>query len=96
MVLVVLVLTMAGCGNKSEITISVEGIGDYELNEIPTGLENCATTDDGITVTVKEDGEYEFGIEDENENEYYFTLKYKDKKAEVQTSDELTINLSIK
>lgn len=88
--------SLTGCGNKSEISISVEGIGDYEMVEIPTGVVNFSHTQDGITLTVEENGEYEFAIKDSDGNEYSFTLDYQDKTAEVTTDSDIDVKVSIK
>ena len=91
-----LLLAVTGCGNKSEITISLDGIGDYEVTEIPSGLVNYSTNDNVITVTVKKNGNYDFKVKDEDGKEYSFTLKYEDKKVEAQTDDDIAVNLGMK
>ncbi len=91
-----LLLAVTGCGNKSEITISLDGIGDYEVTEIPSGLVNYSTNDNVITVTVKKNGNYDFKVKDEDGKEYSFTLKYENKKVEAQTDDDIAVNLGMK
>ncbi len=91
----ILTLSVAGCGNKSVITISLGGIDDYEVTEIPSGLVNYSTTDDVIRVTVKKNGNYDFKVKDKDGKEYSFTLKYQDKTAEAQTDDDIAVNLGI-
>lgn len=94
---VILMLCVTGCGNKSEIFMAVEGVGDYEIVEIPTNVENFSHTEDGITVTVKKDGNYDFAVKNADGKEYSFTLKYQDKKAEVITTDNgINVSVSIK
>lgn len=94
--LIILAFAVTGCGNKSEICISVEGIEDYEVSKIPEGLVNYSTTDDKIIVTVKKNGNYDFVLTDKEGNEYSFTLKYQDKTVEAQTEDDIAVNLSMK
>ena len=94
--IVAVVFSLTGCGNKSEIFISLEGIGDYEMVEIPTEVENFSHTEDGMTVTVKKNGNYDFVIKDNDGKEYTFTLKYQDKKAEVTTDSGINVSASIK
>ena len=93
--LAVLVLSMTGCGNKPVVHIAVEDIGDYEVLQIPSNCVNYSKTDEGITITVKADGDYDFVVQGDDEQKYSFTLKYQDKSAEVQTDDDITVNLSI-
>ena len=92
----ILILTVTGCGNKSEITISLGGVGDYEVTEIPSGLVNYSTNDNVITVTVKKNGSYDFKVKGEDGKEYSFTLNYENKKVEAQTDDDIAVNLGIK
>ena len=94
--IVVLAVGMTGCGNKSEISISVDGIDSYEMVEIPSDVENFSHTEDGITVTVKKNGNYNFVIKDADGTEYAFTLKYQDKKAEVSSDSDINVSASIK
>ncbi len=94
-VLVACMLMLTGCG-KSEIFISVAGLDRYEMTEIPTNVVNFSHDEDGITVTVKEDGDYTFGIKDGDGNEYTFTLKYYDKTAEVETDADIDVSASIR
>lgn len=91
-----LLLAVTGCGNKSEITISLGGIGDYEVTEIPSGLVNYSTDDDVIKITVEKNGNYDFKVKDEDGKEYSFTLKYENKKVEAQTDDDIAVNLGMK
>ncbi len=93
--LAVLVLSMTGCGNKSVVHIAVKDIGDYEVLQFPSNCVNYSKTDEVITITVKADGDYDFVVQGDDEQKYSFTLKYQDKSAEVQTDDDITVNLSI-
>ncbi len=94
--LAALVLSMTGCGNKSVLHISVEGIGDYEVVQIPTGTVNYSKTDEeGITMTVKKNGEYAFVVRGDDGQKYAFTLNYQDGNAEIQTEDNITVKLSV-
>ncbi len=95
LLVLVLVFALAGCGSKSTITISIPEIEEIELVEVPSGLESCSSADGVITVTVKEDGDYTFVINDQDGNEHSFTLKYHDKSVEAETDEELSINLGI-
>ncbi len=91
-----LLLALTGCGNKSEITVSLGGIGDYEVTEIPSGLENYSADGNVIKVTVKKNGNYDFKVKDEDGKEYSFTLKYENKKVEAQTDDDMAVNVGMK
>lgn len=91
--ILMITLIMTGCG-KSEITIALPDFNDYELTEIPDGLESCSKTEDGIVVTVKKNGDYTFTIKDDTGTEHTFTLVYKNRSAEVQSDEELSVNLS--
>lgn len=94
--LIVLVLSMTGCGNKSVVHISVEGIGDYEVLQFPSDCVNYSkTVDDGITITVKKDGDYDFVVQGDDGEKHSFTVKYQDGDTEVQTNDDITVNLSV-
>lgn len=69
MVLVtILLFSLTGCGNKAKIFISVDGIKNYEMVEIPTDAVNFSHIEDGIYVTVKKNGKYEFIIKDTERN----------------------------
>ncbi len=92
-----LMLCLTGCGSEKEITISVDGIGSYEMVEIPSDVVNFSHTEDGIIVTVKKNGNYDFAVKDADGQEYSFTLKYQDKKAEVTTTNnDIDVSASIK
>lgn len=91
-----LIFCLTGCGNKSEIFISFDGIEDYELVEIPSDVVNLSHTDEGITVTVKKNGNYDFVLTDADGKEYSFTLKYQNKKAEIVTDSDVDISADIK
>ncbi len=90
-----LMFVLAGCGNKSTIHIAVEGMENYTLTQIPAGLSSGATTEDGVTVTVDKNGDYEFVLTDKDGNEHPFTLHYENKSAEVVCDEEIGFNLSI-
>lgn len=91
----ILILSFTGCGKKSVIDISVEGIGEYEVLQMPDNLVNYSKNDNVITITVKENGDYDFVVQDDEGQEYSFTLKYDDGDAEAQTEDDISVNLSI-
>ena len=93
--MVILILSFTGCGKKSVIDISVEGIGEYEVLQMPDNLVNYSKNDNVITITVKENGDYDFVVQDEEGQEYSFTLNYDDGDAEAQTEDDISVNLSI-
>lgn len=90
-----LMFVLAGCGNKSTIHIAVGDMENYTLTQIPSGLSSGATTEDGITVTVEKNGDYEFVLTDKDGNEHPFTLHYENKSAEVVCDEEIGFNLSI-
>lgn len=93
----ILVFCLTGCGNKSEITISFDGLDNYEVVETPSDVVSFSHTDDDINITVKENGDYKFVLADDDGNEYSFTLVYKDKKAEVKSDNEdIGVNVGIK
>ncbi len=94
--ILMMTLIMTGCGNKSEISITLLDFNDYEVTQVPEGLESYSRTDTGITVTVKENGDYTFTVQDDTGKEHTFTLVYKDKSAEIQSDEELSANLSMK
>ena len=91
-----LMFCLTGCGSKKEISISVDGIDSYEMVEVPTNVESFLHNEDGITVTVKKDGNYDFAIKDADGKEYAFTLKYQDKKVEVSSDSDINVSASIK
>ncbi len=90
-----LMFVLAGCGNRSTIHIEVQDMSNYQLTQIPEGLVNGATTEDGITVTVNKNGDYEFVLTDNDGVEHPFTLHYENKSAEVLCDEEIGFNLSI-
>ena len=96
LILMMMMIVLTGCGNKAEIAMSFQDFSDYEVTEIPQGLENCFKGEEVLTVTVKKNGEYPFIIRDDTGIEHSFTLIYKNKTAEVQSEENLSINLSIK
>ena len=90
-----LMFVLTGCGNKSTIHIEIDGMENYTLTQIPAGLSSGATTEDGVTVTVDKNGDYEFVLTDKDGNEHPFTLHYENKSAEVVCDEEIGFNLSI-
>lgn len=94
-ILAVLALSITGCGNKSVVHISLGDLDDYEVVKFPSDVVNYSKTDGVITITVKDDGDYDFVVRDDNGKEYSFTVKYKDKKAEAQTDDDIAVDLGI-
>ncbi len=91
-----MIFCLTGCGNKSEIFISVDDIENYEMVKIPSNVVNFSHTEDGMTVTVNKNGTYDFVIKDDEGKEYSFTLKYQNKKAEVSTDADINVITSIK
>lgn len=91
-ILLVLVMMMnfVGCAKKTSVHISVEGIGNYTLMQIPKGFKNFAINDNDIDVTVKKEGVYTFYLKGEDGKEYSFNLSYYDGKVGVSSKDELT------
>lgn len=96
-VLLALVICLTGCGGKAVLRLSVEGVGDYEMVQLPADLVNFSKTDeDGMTVTVKRDGDYRFVLRDESGQEHAFILRYQAGKAEAQAEDGLIVQVSVK
>ncbi len=87
--------SLVACGNKAVLHITITGIGDYEIVEYPTDVVNYSHTDNDITVTVNQNKDYDFVVKDSERKEYSFTIKYENKKAEVVTTDDIGLNVSI-
>lgn len=89
-------ISMVGCGSsKTTVHISIDGIGEYELAEIPAGLVNTSkTAEDGLVVTVKENGDYDFVVRGDDGQDYEFTLEYKDGEANIKTAEDIDITVS--
>ena len=94
-VLLTLVLGLTGCAKKTSVKLTFEGSGTYELIEKPSNLVNFSHTDDSMTVTVKENGDYDFAVRDEDGIEYSFTLVYEDGNAEIETDDDIKVNFEV-
>lgn len=91
----VLALNLTACGNKTVLHIKVNGIGDYEIVEYPEDVVNYSHNDNDITITVNKNKDYNFIVQDEDGKQYSFTIKYENKKAEADTSDNIGIELGI-
>lgn len=91
----VLAFNLTACGNKSVLHIKVTGIGDYKVVEYPEDVVNYSHDDNDIIITVKENKDYNFVVQDEDGKQYSFTIIYKDKTAEAQTNDNIAIELGI-
>lgn len=94
--MIILIFGITACDRKSEIFISVENMENYTITEYPTGTVNTSHTDDGISVTVKKDGDYVFVLEDADGNNYNITLTYKDKTATVEADEHLTVKTNVR
>lgn len=88
----VLALGMAGCAKEMSFHLTFDGLDNFDLVKVPDGIENCATTDDSINVTIKGDGDFDFTIKDDEGKEHDFTLKCSGGSAEV-SSDDLTVEI---
>lgn len=96
----VLVLMMAlaltACGSTKEVVhLSVYGVDEYEIVEIPDGLVNFSMTDDEIIVTVQDSGEYDFVICDEDGTEYEISLVYDSAAHSIEVSHDDTIEVDV-
>ncbi len=91
----VLAFNLTACGNKSVLHIKVNGIGEYEVVEYPEDVVNYSYKDNVITITVKKNKDYNFVVQDEDGKQYSFTIKYENKKAKADTSDNIGIELGI-
>ena len=92
-----LVMGLTGCGSKAVIDVSVDGIGEYTISKVPIDdVVNFSHNEKGeMKITVKEDGDYDFAVVDENGKEYTLTVQYDGKTAEVQTEDDISVNVNI-
>ena len=91
-----LVMGLTGCGSKAVIEVSVDGIGEYTISKVPIDdVVNFSHNEGEMKITVKEDGDYDFAVVDENGKEYTFTVQYDGKTAEVQTEDDISVNVNI-
>ncbi|MCQ2441740.1 MAG: DUF3872 domain-containing protein [Oscillospiraceae bacterium] len=82
-----LLVSVAGCAKKTSVHISLVGMDGVQVTQIPEKLENYSVEENEITVTVKQEGDYTFVVEDEDGNEYTLLLHYYDGKAEVSSED---------
>ena len=91
-------MVLFGCGKKKTITAQVEGLGDYQVVELPADTVNSSFTDDSITFTVDKEGDYSFVLEDEKGEDHTVTVKYHDNSVEPEYDDDAitSVNLSCK
>lgn len=66
---------LMGCSKEKTFLVKLMGIEDYTLVDYPDGITG-GVTDDGVTVTIEEYGDYSLVFEDEEGNEYTVTLNY--------------------
>ncbi len=92
-----LAMGLTGCGSKAVIDVSVDGIGEYTISKMPTDdVVNFSHNEKGeMKITVKKDGNYDFAVVDQEGKEHTFTVQYHDKTAEVQTEDDISVNVNI-
>ena len=93
MLVLIMVLSMAGCAKKTSLAITIDGIGDYQVVQASGGLKNFSVVDNDIHLTVKNDGVYAVVVQDNNGKEYTFTLTYQNGKAQVTTEDNMTVTM---
>lgn len=91
-----MLLSLAGCGKKTTLHMTVDGIGNYEVTQIPAGFDSYNVVDNTIDVTVKKDGVYTFVVTAEDGQEYSFTLNYSNGTAAVEADDGLSVVVGAK
>ncbi len=92
--LLVMAACLSGCG-KTQVLVSIDGLEQYEISEFPMNAESFSHDENGITLTLKEDGDYAFKIKDNNDNEYTVTLKYYDNTATVDCDADIAVSAEI-
>ncbi len=90
-----LAFAVAGCAKKATVNIAIEGVGDCELVEVPSGTVNTSANENVITTTLSKDGDYVFGVKGDDGERFSVTVSYADGKASVSTDADAEVQASI-
>ena len=93
--LLCLVFSLFGCNKTSTVVMSFDDITTFETNRYPDNLDSFSETDNSITVGIKEDGDYDFQITDQDGNKHSFTLKFHNNSAEVDSDSDFGVNVGV-
>lgn len=96
--LILAVLSFAGCAKKTSVKIILNGEDSYKLTQVPGDLGSFSTSaeDNSINVTLKHDGVYTFVLVGNDGKEYTLEINYHNGEAEVHSADELDFTCIVK
>ncbi len=89
MLILVLVLSLAGCARKSTVTVTAAGLSELKIVSMPAGAESVGYSGNSVTMTLKKDGEYPVTFKDEDGTEHTFTVQYENGIASVMGDEEM-------
>lgn len=90
-----LAFAVVGCAKKAIVHITLEGIGNYSLTQVPSDTVNASVNDNEITTTLNKEGDYAFTVQTEEGKEYTVTVTYKDGTATAQTDADADVEVSV-
>ncbi len=92
----IILFSFCACSSaKITAHISLNGMDDLVLTEIPANSVNFSTSDNTINITIDKEGDYSFAVEDENGQEHSLTLRYQNGEASILHDDDIDISLTI-
>lgn len=78
---------VVGCAKSTPVTLHVNGIGSYEVVNLPEGFMNYSVENDNIHFSVKDDGDYTVVVKGEDGKEHEIKVNYQNGKLTVNGGD---------
>ena len=89
-----MIFSLCACSSDRIVAhITIEDMDSLTLTEIPSNSVNFSTSGNTINITVEEDGDYSFALEDGNGQKYEFTLRYQNGEAALIYDKDIDINI---
>lgn len=87
LMVIVMVLSFAGCAKRTMITVKLPDIGEFEIVQKPDKFLALGSTEDSVKITVNEYGDYPFVVKTDDGTEYSFVVKYEKSGTSVDAGD---------
>ena len=91
-----MIFSLCACSSdKIAAHITFEDMDSLTLTEIPANSVNFSTSGNTINITIEKDGDYSFALEDEDGQEYTFTLRYQDGEASLIHDNGIKVSMTV-
>lgn len=91
-----MIFSLCACSSdKTAAHITIEDMDSLTLTEIPANSVNFSTSGNTINITIEKDGDYSFALEDEDGQEYTFTLRYYDGEASLIHDNDIKVSMTV-